>query len=65
MPMPKKKRTKTINPVDDGTKQSSINEYAETREMKIVLKEVKPPKIVLKEVKSPKIVLKEIKVDET
>jgi len=51
MPMPKKKRTKTINPVDDGTKQSSINEYAERREMKIVLKEAKPPKIVLKEIK--------------
>ncbi|MCJ7430792.1 hypothetical protein MUO83_06225 [Candidatus Bathyarchaeota archaeon] len=52
MPMPRKKRSKTINPVDDGTKQASINEYAETREMKIVLKEAKPPKIVLKEIKS-------------
>jgi hypothetical protein len=50
--MPRKKRTKTINPVDDGLKQHSINEYAETREMKIVLKEVKPPKIVLKEIKA-------------
>jgi hypothetical protein len=39
--MPRKKRTRTINPVDDGTKQSSINEYAEKREMKIVLKEIK------------------------
>jgi hypothetical protein len=53
--MPRKKRTKTINPVDDGLKQHSINEYAETREMKIVLKEVKPPKIVLKEKKEPQI----------
>jgi len=50
--MPKKKRTRTINPVDDGLKQHSINEYAETREMKIVLKEANPPKIVLKEIKS-------------
>jgi len=55
MPMPKKKRTKTINPVDDGTKQSSINEYAERRELKIELKEVKPPKIVLKEIKADEI----------
>ena len=45
--MPKKKRTKTISPVDDGTKQHSIEEYAEKREMKIVLKPAKP-KIVLK-----------------
>ena len=49
--MPRKKRSKTINPVDDGTKQSSINEYAEKRETKIVLKEVKSPKIELKEKK--------------
>jgi hypothetical protein len=49
--MLRKKRTKTINPVDDGTKQSSINEYSEKRDMKIVLKEVKPPKIELKEKK--------------
>lgn len=52
MPMPRKKRSKTINPVDDGTKQSSINEYAEKRETKIILKEAKPSKIVLKEIKS-------------
>jgi hypothetical protein len=39
--MPRKKRSKTINPVDDGTKQHPITEYAEKREMKIVLKEAK------------------------
>jgi hypothetical protein len=43
----KKKRTKTINPVDDGTKQSSIKEYWNKEPLKIVLKPVKP-KIVLK-----------------
>jgi hypothetical protein len=52
MPVTKKKRSKTISSVDDGTKQHSIEEYAEKREMKIVLKEAKPPKIVLKEIKS-------------
>jgi hypothetical protein len=49
--MPRKKRTKTINPVDDEHKQTSITEYAEKREMKIVLKEAKPLKIELKEKK--------------
>jgi len=39
--MPRKKRAKTIFPVDDGTKQHSIEEYAEKRKMKIVLKEIK------------------------
>jgi hypothetical protein len=48
--MPRKKRTKTINPVDDG-KQSSIKEYWEKEPTKIVLKEAKPHKIVLKETK--------------
>jgi len=38
--------------VDDGTKQHSIEEYAEKRKMKIVLKEVNPDKIVLKEKKA-------------
>jgi hypothetical protein len=45
--MPRKKRTKTINPVDDGTKQHSIKEYWNKEPTKIVLKPVKP-KIVLK-----------------
>jgi hypothetical protein len=49
--MPRKKRTRTINPVDDGTKQHSLSEYAEKKEMKIVLKEAKPLKIELKEKK--------------
>jgi hypothetical protein len=49
--MPRKKRTKTIHPVDDETKQHTLEEYAEKREMKIVLKEAKPYKIVLKEIK--------------
>jgi hypothetical protein len=50
MPMPKKKRTKTINPTDEG-KQYSIEDFAERRETKIILKEAKPSKIVLKEIK--------------
>jgi hypothetical protein len=50
--MPRKKRTKTINPVDDGTKQSSIKEYWNKEPIKIVLKEKKEPvKIVLREIK--------------
>lgn len=52
--MPKKKRSKAISPVDDEHKQTSITEYADRREMKIVLKEVKPLKIVLKEIKPDK-----------
>jgi hypothetical protein len=48
--MPRKKRVKTINPVDDGTKQHSIKEYWNKEPTKIVLKPAKP-KIVLKEVK--------------
>jgi hypothetical protein len=39
--MPRKKRTKTINPVDDGTKQHSITEYGSKEPIKIVLKEIK------------------------
>jgi len=50
MPMPRKRRTKTINPVDDGTKQHSIEEYGSKEPTKIVLKPAKP-KIVLKEIK--------------
>jgi hypothetical protein len=59
MPMPRKKRTKPIAPVDDG-KQFSLEDFAEKEPTKIVLKLAKP-KIVLKESKPPKIVLKEIK----
>jgi len=40
--MPRKKRVKTIHPVDDGTKQHSIEEYARKEPTKIVLKEIKP-----------------------
>jgi len=40
--MPRKRRTKTINPVDDGTKQHTIEEYGSKEPVKIILKEIKP-----------------------
>jgi hypothetical protein len=50
--MPKKKRTKTISPVDNGTKQHSITEYGRKEPTKIVLREKKEPiKMVLREIK--------------
>ena len=42
--MTKKKRSKTISPVDDGTKQHSIEEYGRKEPIKIVLKETKADK---------------------
>jgi hypothetical protein len=51
--MPRKKRSKTINPVDDGRRQSSIKDYWEKGSTKIVLKLAKP-KIMLKVTKTDK-----------
>jgi len=42
VPMPRKRRTKTVNPVEDGTKQHTIEEYGSKEPTKIILKEKKP-----------------------